>query len=327
MPPRRHHHQEVVVDNSGDDEPAWFDDPNVLLRSRDLFPTPQQSPNQRLNAVARAIIVVTLLVFAFTKSVGTLLLGLVCAAGLALLLVLADPMRHVEQQPADGENCSSSNSNGEQQHVGRSGGGGAKKKPRRAPPKEGFVAAANANDALGADRENVHGSVLLAADEAAVAFLESTKTAIEGSDGAVQPPSLANPFGNLLLSDALLHPDRRPAPKLNTPAAREAVYAAMEAQVRALHPGAGERMFASDMDRLQFRQSLRPFFTNPSTTIVPDATGAWRAMMPNTGTMRDGGTEHGSERRPRFKVGTPGKLAATDRASNFRQAADILVPL
>lgn len=321
MSPRRRHHDKTDDDIDNDDA-AWFDDPNVLLRSRDLFPTPQQSPNQRLNAVARAIGVVTLLVFAFTKSVGTLLLGLVCATGLALLLVLADPLRRQQ----DEEDSRSSSSGEEQQHVGRSGGGAAKKKPRRAAPKEGFVAAANANDALGADRENVHGSVLLAADEAAVAFLESTKTAIEGSDGAVQPPSLANPFGNLLMSDALLRPDRRPAPKLNTRAAREAVYTAMEAQVRALHPGAGERMFASDMDRLQFRQSLRPFFTNPSTTIVPDATGAWRAMMPNTGTMRDGGTERGSERRPRFKVGTPGKLAATDRASNFRQAADILVP-
>ncbi len=305
------------------DEPAWFDDPNVLLRSRDLFPTPSQSPNARLNAVARAIGVVTLLVFAFTKSVGTLILGLVCAAGIALLLIVAyqSSQRHEQEEEEE-----------ERHHPGRSSSVQQREKaaaaavPRRAAPKEGFVAAANASDALGADRENEHGSVLLAADAAAVDFLESTKAAIEGGDGAVQAPSIANPFGNLLMSDALLRPDRRAAPKLNTPAVREAVYAAMEAQVRALHPGTGERMFASDMDRMQFRQSLRPFFTNPSTTVVPDATGAWRAMMPNTGTMRDGGTEHGSVLRPRFKVGTPGKLAATAKASNFREAADILAP-
>lgn len=312
MPPPPRHPQTAIAA----DEPAWFDDPNVLLRGCDLFPTPRQTANQRLNAVARAIGLVTLLVFAFTKSVGTLLLGIVCAAGLALLLIVAQ-CRQSEEDDGEGEE---GGNGGGAQHAHQT-------TPRRAAPKEGFVAAANAADALGADRENANGSVYLTVDDAAVAFLESTKLAIEGSDdSAVQPPSIANPFGNLLMSDALLYPDRRPAPKMNTPAAREAVYAAMEAQVRSFHPGTGERMFASDMDRMQFRQSLLPFFTNPSTTIVPDATGAWRAMMPNTGTMRDGGTERGSVQRPRFKVGTPGKLAATARASNFRQAADILVP-
>ena len=64
-------------------EQAWFENPNVLMRSLELFPLAQDPPNQQLNAMTRLLLLITLVVFAFTRSIATLLLGASSAAGLA----------------------------------------------------------------------------------------------------------------------------------------------------------------------------------------------------------------------------------------------------
>lgn len=205
---------------------------------------------------------------------------------------------------------------------------------KRSTPNEGFVSslAASSDADAAASAASIAatdaGSSVAAtvAEEEEASFLAAVKSAIENKEGEYQAPSALNPFGNLLESDALLHPDRRPAPPLNTPQAREDVYSAMVAQVWALHPKEAARMFASSADQFKFRQSLRPFFTGASTTLIPDSGAAWKYMVPNTAAWRDGACRYGSKFRPRFKTGAPQNPTRTGTMSNFRNTADTLVP-
>lgn len=321
----------------GGGDALWLQDPNVLVQSTDLFPVPRQTVQEQLNAVTRLLFLVSLGVFAFTRSIGTLLLGFLCALGLAGLYTSwlhpdADissvflPSHH-HHQSADSGCCSG-------------------ERCVRRPPNEGFVAAANDNaddDDDSSSTKNKDETAAASADE--LAYLASVKQAIqkksivvveEKDDGtttvatAVQQPTAVNPFGNLLQSDAMLRPGRLAAPTLTTPEARDAVYAAMEAQVRAQHPGEAARMFANSADQLRFRQSLRPFFTCASTTIIPDSNASWKSMVPNTAAWRDGACRPGSRFRPRYKVGAPkdaggeAVAARTGVDSNFANTADTL---
>lgn len=317
----------------------WLQDPNVLVQSTDLFPVPRQTVQEQLNAVTRLLFLVSLGVFAFTRSIGTLLLGFLCALGLAGLYT---SWLHPDADISSIFLLAGASSSSPSDSGGGSCSVGGECCVRR-PPNEGFVAAANADDADDDDTKNKDETAAASADE--LAYLASVKQAIqkksivvveEKDDGtttvatAVQQPTAVNPFGNLLQSDAMLRPGRLAAPTLTTPEARDAVYAAMEAQVRAQHPGEAARMFANSADQLRFRQSLRPFFTCASTTIIPDSNASWKSMVPNTAAWRDGACRPGSRFRPRYKVGAPkdaggeAVAARTGVDSNFANTADTL---
>lgn len=285
--------------------PLWTEDPNVLLRSADLFPVPRHTEAQRVNAATRLIVVVTLTVFAFTRSLGTLLLGALCAIGLAALVSMQSSSESTTTTttavPPEDESTAAGD---------RAGGDEPAPQCVRRAPAEGFVAAANADDLLGpappaldgADDDEDEGEKHHRDNsDARRRFLARTRAAIEGdTDGAYQPPTPINPFGNLLMSDAALRPDRLPAPPLSSAVAREAVYAAMQEQLKILRPGAAARMFATSADQLQFRAMMRPFFTNASTAVLHPGLAKCMASEIGTAGWRDGKCRLGSKYRPRF---------------------------
>jgi hypothetical protein len=290
--------------------PLWTEDPNVLLRSADLFPVPRQSEAQRVNAATRLIVLVTLAVFAFTHSLGTLLLGALCVVGLAALVT----MRSEEEQTRERVAAAATGAElaAEQRESAEEADDAEEPRCVRRAPAEGFVAAANAEDLLGpappaldgaADDDEADGE---SDNDAGLArrrqrFLSRARAAIEGDTGGVyQQPTPINPFGNLLLSDAALRPDRLPAPPLSSAVAREAVYAAMQEQFKILRPGATARMFANSADQLHSRAMMRPFFTNASTAVLHPGVAKCMASEIGTAGWRDGKCRLGGKYRPRF---------------------------
>ena len=60
--------------------PFWSDDPNVLLNNEflfELFPVEKMSFEQKLNAISRTVVLLTLMSFFYTKSVRILIIGVV----------------------------------------------------------------------------------------------------------------------------------------------------------------------------------------------------------------------------------------------------------
>ncbi len=67
---------EINNDEVADIIPFWYQDPNILFDTKfitEFFPLSSMTYNQKLNALSRTIIFSTIIIFAITRSLGTLL--------------------------------------------------------------------------------------------------------------------------------------------------------------------------------------------------------------------------------------------------------------
>lgn len=74
-----------MADNNEDHEnteimPFWSTDPNIILNTKyltEFFPTPEMSLNQKLNAISRCVIILTLLLFVMTSGFRFVIIGII----------------------------------------------------------------------------------------------------------------------------------------------------------------------------------------------------------------------------------------------------------
>lgn len=188
--------------------PFWTDNPNVLLQSdyvSELFPVESMTFNQKLNAISRLVLVLTLITFVYSRSITILFVGLVSLAFIYFLF-------------------------------------------RYKQKDEGFKLSDPASDLV-------------------------QKSAEFKTDMVFQTPNANNPLGNVLVTDYVLNPKRKPAP----PAFNEDVSKQIitEAKKMVLNNNQGnkdlaDKLFADLGDELIFEQSMRPFYSTASTTIPND---------------------------------------------------------
>jgi len=195
--------------------PFWSDDPNVLLNNEfmfEFFPVEKMSFEQKLNAISRTVILLTLLSFFYTKSVRILIIGAVSV----FFIFMLHKSKKVEKDDI-------------------------KKK------KEGFyqVDEGSPTDPFkSADLSNV--------------FRE---------------PDASNPFGNVLVTDYIYDPQRKPAPPAFNQKVNEDIIEKAKEVVRNANPDQPditEKLFKDLGDQYVFEQSLRPFHSTASTTIPND---------------------------------------------------------
>lgn len=74
----------------------WFNDPNVLLKEADFFPTENMSYEEKLNAITRLILVSTILLFFYTREIRTLFVGAITLGAIYISYVY-----HVREKPRD----------------------------------------------------------------------------------------------------------------------------------------------------------------------------------------------------------------------------------
>jgi Ca2+/Na+ antiporter len=199
--------------------PFWSNNPNILLNSEsmfELFPTEDMSFEQKLNAVTRTLVLLTIMTFLYTKSTHILWVGAVSVFFVYLLF------KH---------------KSGEKDEI-------AKKK------EEGF-------QELNAD-----------ATTPAQALYK-----VDNPVDVFQKPSAGNPFGNVLPTDYIYNPKRKPAP----PSGNSNVSADIVEQAKQFvrnanpdQPDITEKLFKDLGDEYVFEQSLRPFHSTASTTIPND---------------------------------------------------------
>lgn len=192
--------------------PFWGDDPNVLLNNEflfEFFPVEKMSFEQKLNAISRTVILLTLITFFYTKSMRILLIG-----GISIFFIfILHKSKKVEKE----------------EHQKK---------------KEGFSPKDDVDLIKSVDMTNV--------------FRE---------------PDSSNPFGNILVTDYIYDPKRKPAP----PAFNQKVNAEIIEQAKEVvrkmnpdQPDITEKLFQDLGDQYVFEQSLRPFHSTASTTIPND---------------------------------------------------------
>lgn len=86
-------------------------------------------------------------------------------------------------------------------------------------------------------------------------------------------PSSTNPLGNVLMGDYDFASEKKPAPPSYTTDAQTAIIKHAKQMIEDTNPEQpriADKLFKSLEDNLAFEQSMRPFFSNPSTTIPND---------------------------------------------------------
>jgi len=191
----------------------WSDDPNVLLNNNflfEFFPVEKMSFEQKLNAISRTVVILTLISFFYTKSVRILIIGVV-----SLFFIF---MLHKSKKVDNDE---------------------FKKK------KEGFYQESSPADPF-------------KSDDLSNVFRE---------------PDSSNPFGNVLVTDYIYDPKRKPAPPAFNQKVNDDIIEKAKEVVRNSNPDQPditEKLFKDLGDQYIFEQSLRPFHSTASTTIPND---------------------------------------------------------
>ena len=201
--------------------PFWSDDPNVLLNNDflfEFFPVEKMSFEQKLNAISRLVVLLTLFTFLYTKSVRILVIG-----AISLFFIF---MLHKSKRVENDE---------------------MKKK------KEGFYEVSN--DGTKMPREDVD-------------LINSVDL-----NNVFKEPDSDNPFGNVLVTDYIYNPKRKPAPPAFNQKVNEDIIEQAKEAVRKMNPDQPditEKLFKDLGDQYVFEQSLRPFHSTASTTIPND---------------------------------------------------------
>ena len=103
-------------------------------------------------------------------------------------------------------------------------------------------------------------------------YLDNNQDIVMTSNVFSEPTS-ENPFGNVLVSDYQDNVDKKPAPPSYNRNIQEQITMAAKKNVQEAnpdHPNIADKLFKGLGEELYFEQSLRPFSSNPSTTIPND---------------------------------------------------------
>ena len=90
---------------------------------------------------------------------------------------------------------------------------------------------------------------------------------------AFQEPSSNNPFSNVLVTDWVDNPTRKPAPPMGNPVVNDAILIQAKKTVSESNPGQPDivnKLFKDVNEQLTFEQSMRQFHSTASTTIPND---------------------------------------------------------
>ena len=193
--------------------PFWFENPNVILHSDyiyEIYPQPDMTYNQMLNAVTRSVMLLAIIVFLLSPSK-----RLLFVLGLTMGIIFLMYYYHEKNVAKDLE-------------------------------KEAFT-------------------------EPVKDYLEEQE--VDLTQNVFEEPSVTNPFGNVLISDYHYNTDKKPAPPSYNENVQQKIFEKAKNAVQEAnpdHPGIADKLFKGLGEEMTFEQSLRPFNSNPSTTIPND---------------------------------------------------------
>jgi hypothetical protein len=201
--------------------PFWGENPNVIFHNPhmfEFFPVEGMTYSQKLNAITRTILIITIISFIISKSIRSILFSLVTLGAIYML-------NHFHNKDII--------------------------KNQNKKKQEGFEGAPVATELF-------------------------QQYDLPTPDAIFSKPDSSNPFGNVLITDYDYNPDKKPAPpSFNKNIEKDVLAQAKQfvADANPDHPDIAEKLFKDAGSELMFEQSLRPFNSNPSTTIPNDQAG------------------------------------------------------
>jgi len=216
--------------------PFWINDPRILFNREemmDIWPAPLMSIEQKLNAISRIVILLSILGFLITKNVNILFTGTIT---LAIFVMMYKLQYQEEYDSKNGKNADNNDNN--------NNNNGANANATNGDKKEGFVNSKLYN------------------------ALKPNLTT----------PTVTNPMMNVLLPEIAYDPERnQAAPAYNPKVEKEINHTTQVATVLDFEPRTiteaeklRKKLFADLGDKYEFDDSMRSFYTNPSTTIPND---------------------------------------------------------
>jgi hypothetical protein len=206
--------------------PFWANDPNIILNQKyifEFFPTNDMTYEQKLNAITRLIVLLTVFGFLFTQSIRLLVISFITIFSIFLLY---------------------------RYHTNKIG-------KRESMKKENFSSAIE-------KRNNLADNVLSQNNQTPPSF-----------NKVFDQPSENNPFSNVLITDYDYNPEKKPAAPSYTDTVVESINNKTKeliTNVNPTQPDISDKLFKDLGDELYFEQSMRQFYSNPSTTIPNDQT-------------------------------------------------------
>lgn len=219
--------------------PFWVDDPNIIFNKTylfEFFPTENMSYEQKLNAISRLIIIVTIVSFVVSQSLRVLL---VSALTLFCIYLLYNQHR--------------------------------KGLRRRNGDKEGFESIKDqrrfTNGGEGDNDEPITGNLL-------TDVMIQNRPQEDILDKSVfDPPNEHNPFSNVLMTDYDYNPNKKPAAPSYNNDINDSILnktKTLVSNINSTQPDITDKLYKDLGDELYFEQSMRQFYSNPSTTIPND---------------------------------------------------------
>lgn len=204
---------------TGDVIPFWTENPNILFDKTymfEFFPIETMTYEQKLNAVTRTTIILTIIGYLLSSNMRVLIIGVITVLAIFLMFYY----RKKEE---------------------------FKTKSNKAVSdlKEGF-------------------------DNPAQAFLKENNMPI---NNVFMSPSSRNPYSNVLVTDYNYNPNKKPAPPAFNSMVNEDIKKQtmkMVAEINNDQPNITKKLYKDLGEELEFDQSLRQFYSNPSTTIPND---------------------------------------------------------
>ena len=229
--------------------PFWINDPTVLFKREemmDIWPAPLMSIEQKMNAISRIVILLSILGFLITKNVNIIFTGAITLA----VFVMMYKLQHQEEYDAKNGDNKDNNSN--------NGNNGNDKK------KEGFINSAFLNDPTNNQLEYSKYSKM--------------RNVLKPN---LTTPTVTNPMMNVLLPEIAYDPERNQAALAYDPKVEKEINHTTEvATVLDFEPRTiteaeklRKKLFADLGDKYEFDDSMRTFYTNPNTTIPNDQKG------------------------------------------------------
>jgi hypothetical protein len=212
--------------NSKKDVPFWAENPNILLNPAHLtefFPAADMTYNQKMNAITRLIILLTIAVYLLTGTFRSIVFGVLSVAAIYLVHYYYESDKKKELAKKDAF----------------TGLGGQ------------TSANSPALSAIGGDADTMLGSPMEVFDK----------------------PSAENPFSNVLVTDFTGNPHKKPAPPAYNDQTNRAILAAAKEAVMNANPdqpNISDKLFKDLGEQLTFEQSMRQFYSNPSTQNPDD---------------------------------------------------------
>lgn len=225
----------IYESNKGDlkkknNVPFWSENPNILLSPPfllELFPTQEMTYSQKLNAITRLILFLTIAVFMISRKLRILIIG-IFSLGAIYVVHQYDENR------------------------------------RETPGKTG-----KGLETFFGDRASL---------EESPAFAVLDERGINPASVRVfDEPTAENPFSNVNVSMYGTEVDKKTAPPAYNGAVNELIMQNIKHEIRTLNKDnseisdpAKDRLFGDLADNLAFEQSLRQYYSMPSTTVAGD---------------------------------------------------------